>query len=249
MAAAAPAGTPDYGVDSPAVIKDLYGRAAWTFAFGLLLWFMNREEYPGPAASLLAALAAIALVMAGAGWFMRWSSRIGKIQARDRLIESLELKGDEKVLDAGCGRGLMAIGIAKRLTKTGKVTAIDVWDPSALSGNLGEAARDNAKRESVADRVRVENGDMRKLSYPAGNFDLAVCTWAIHQMQDEPDRDHAVRELYRVTKPGGRVLIADTKHTGRYAQILRECGATEISTSPVGFLWCLPAKSVSARKL
>jgi arsenite methyltransferase len=247
MAAAAPAGAPDYGVDSPAVIKDLYARAAWTFAFGLLLWFMNREEYPGPALSLLAALAAIALVMSGAGWFMNWSSRVGKLQARDRLLGSLELKGDEKVLDAGCGRGLMAIGLAKKL-KTGKITAVDVWDTSALSGNMGDAARDNAKREGVADRVRVENGDMRKLSYPAANFDLAVSTWAIHHMQDEPDRDQAVRELYRVTKPGGRVVIADTKYTGRYAQILRECGASEIAVTPLGFLWCLPAKSVAARK-
>jgi arsenite methyltransferase len=248
MAATTPAGAPDYGVDSPAVVKDLYARAAWTFGFGFLLWFMNREEYPGPAFSLLAALAAIALVMAGAGWFMNWSSRIGKIQARDRLIESLELKGDEKVLDAGCGRGLMAIGIAANLSKPGKVTAIDVWDPNALSGNLGDAARDNVKREGVADRVRVENGDMRKLSYPADNFDLAICAWAIHHMPDEPDRDQAVRELYRVVKPGGRVLIADTRHTGRYARVLRECGATEVIRSPLGFLWCRPAKSVSARK-
>jgi arsenite methyltransferase len=248
MAAEAPANAPDYGVDSPAVIKDLYARAAWTFAFGLLLWFMNRVQYPGPAASLLAALGAIALVMAGSAWFMNWSSRVGKIRARDHLIESLELKGDEKVLDAGCGRGLMAIGIARKLSKSGKITAIDVWDPSALSGNLGDAARQNAKREGVADRVRVENGDMRKMPYPAGNFDLAISTWAIHHMQDEPDRDNAVRELYRVTKPGGRVVIADSKHVGRYAQILRECGANEVNVSSVGFLWCLPARSVAARK-
>jgi len=248
MAAAPPAGAPDYGVDSPAAIKDLYARAVWTFAFGLLLWFMNRVEYPGPAASLLAALGVIALIMAGAAWFMNWSSRVGKIRARDRLIESLELKGDEKVLDAGCGRGLMAIGIAKKLTKSGKVTGIDVWDPTALSGNLGDAARDNAKREGAADRVRVENGDMRKMPYPVGNFDLAVSTWAIHHMQDEPDRDQAVRELYRVTKPGGRIVIADNKYVGRYAHILRECGATAVNVSALGFLWCLPAKSVSARK-
>lgn len=247
MAGAVPAGVPDYGVDSPGSIKDLYARAAWTFAFGLLLWLMNRQEYPGPAVSLLAALAALALVMFGAGWFKNWSSRVGKLRARDRLIESLKLKGDEKVLDAGCGRGLMAIGIAKKL-KTGKVTAIDVWDPAALSGNLGEATRENAKREGVADRVRVENGDMRKLPYPAGNFDVTVSTWAIHHMEDEPDRDAAARELYRVTKPGAYILIADTKYTGRYARILRASGAADVSVAPLGFLWCLPAKSVLARK-
>ena len=134
---------------------------------------------------------------------------------------TLELKGDEKVLDAGCGRGLMAIGIAKKLSKTGKVTAIDIWDTTALSGNLGDAARDNAKAEGVADRVRIENGDMRKLPYPAGNFDLVVCTWAIHHMEDEPDRDQAVRELFRVTKPGGRVVIADTNRSEEHTSELQ----------------------------
>jgi arsenite methyltransferase len=247
MAEAAAAGTPNYGIDSPARVKEWYARAGWTFAFGFLLWFMNREQYPGPAVSLLTALAAIAAVMFGAGWFMNWSSRVGKIQARDRILNSLELKGDEKVLDAGCGRGLMAIGIAKKLSRTGKVTAIDLWDANALSGNLGDAARENVKREGVTDRVRVENGDMRKMPYPAGNFDLVVSTWAIHHMEEETDRDQAVRELYRVTKPGGRIVIADTLHTGRYAEILRSEGA-EVSVSPMGFLWCLPAKSVAAKK-
>jgi arsenite methyltransferase len=246
-AAAAPAVPPDYGIDSPAIVKEWFARAAWTFGFGLLLWFMNRAQYPGPAISLLAALALIAAVMFAAGWFMNWSSRVGKIQARDRIVDALELKGDEKVLDGGCGRGLMAIAIAKKLSKAGKVSAIDVWDPNALSGNLGDAARENAKAEGVADRVRVESGDMRKLPHPAGNFDLVVSTWAIHHMQDEPDRDQAVRELYRVTKPGGRIVIADTQYTGRYAQILREAGA-EVSVSSLGFLWCLPAKRLVAKK-
>ena len=127
------------------------------------------------------------------------------------------------------------------------VTAIDIWDTTALSGNLGDAARDNAKAEGVADRIRIENGDMRKLPYPAGNFDLVVCTWAIHHMEDEPDRDQAVRELFRVTKPGGRVVIADTNNTGRYAEILRGEGAA-VKVSPLGFLWCMPAKSVAASK-
>ncbi|MEQ1946168.1 MAG: class I SAM-dependent methyltransferase [Bryobacteraceae bacterium] len=247
MADAAAPAAPDYGLDSPAVVKEWYARAGWTFAFGALLWFMNREQYPGPAVSIVVTLALIAAAMLGIGWFMNWSSRVGKVQARDKILNTLELKGDEKVLDAGCGRGLMAIGIAKKLSKAGKVTAIDVWDTNALSGNLGDATRENVKNEGVADRVRVENGDMRKMPYPAGNFDLVVSTWAIHHIQDEPERDQAVREFYRVTKSGGRIVIADTHYSSRYADVLREAGA-EVTVSPLGFLWCLPAKSVVARK-
>jgi SAM-dependent methyltransferase len=243
------AGVPgDYGLDSPLVVRSMYSRAAWTFAFGFALWFMNREEYPGPAASLLAALSLIAAVFVWAGYFMTWSSRKGKLRLRDRLVSMLALNGDEKVLDAGCGRGLMSVGIAKRV-KTGKITAVDVWDPAVISGNSAEAARANAKKEGVGDRIRFEEGDLRKLVYPAENFDVVFSGGALHYFDDEPDRDQAVRELLRVLKPGGRLMIADTKYTGRYADILRQSGAAEVlPPQSVGFLWCRPVKSVAARK-
>jgi arsenite methyltransferase len=45
---------------------------------------------------------------------MVWSSKVGKLRVRDRLIESLSLRGDESVLDVGCGRGLLLIAAAKQ---------------------------------------------------------------------------------------------------------------------------------------
>jgi arsenite methyltransferase len=238
---------PDYGLDSPLAVRSMYSRAAWTFAFGFALWFMNRQEYPGPAASLLVALALLAALFASTGWFMTWSSRSGKLRLRDQLVAALELKGDEKVLDAGCGLGLLAIGVAKRL-KTGKVTAVDVWDPHVPSGNSADAARANARREGVADRIKFEDGDLSKLVYPAENFDVVLSAFALHWLADEPDRDQAVRELLRVLKPGGRLLIADSMHVGRYAEILKESGASGVTVQGRGFLWCLPVKSVAALK-
>jgi arsenite methyltransferase len=238
---------PDYGLDSPLVVRSMFSRAAWTFALGFALWFMNRQEYPGPAASMFAALALIAAAFAAAGWFMTWSSRAGKLRLRDRLLDELALQGDEKALDAGCGLGLMAVGVARRI-KTGKVTAVDGWDPHALSGNSADAARANARREGIADRVRFEEADLRKLAYPADNFDVALSAMSLHFFADEPDRDQAVRELFRVLKPGGRLLICDTMHAGRYAHILRECGASRVAVRPAGFLWCLPVRTVTANK-
>jgi hypothetical protein len=47
---------PDYGLDAPGAVRDMFTRGGWFLAFGLALWFMNRVEYPGPATSLLSAL-------------------------------------------------------------------------------------------------------------------------------------------------------------------------------------------------
>lgn len=237
----------DYGIDAPLIARGWFGRAGWCLAGGLAFWFMNRLEYPGPSVRVFAVLALAALVCAGVAWFKQQSSRVGKLRLRDQLLDQLALQGDEKVLDVGCGRGLLAIGAAKRL-KTGKVTGIDVWDASALSGNSADAAKENAKAEGVADRVRFETGDARKLVYPDSHFDAVISANALHTLADDIERQQALNEAFRVLKPGGRLVIFDTAETGYYADVLRAAGAQDVALSPWTFLWCLPSRSVSARK-
>ena len=246
MAAAATAASVDYGIDAPLIARGWFGRAAWSLGGGLLFWFMNRQEYPGPSARVLGALALVAAVCAGIGWLKIHSSREGKLALREQLLDQLALKGDEKVLDVGCGRGLLAIGAAKRL-KTGKVTGIDVWNAQDLSGNSVEAARENAKAEGVADRVRFDTGDARKLVYPDGFFDAVISSNALHTLEDDREREQAIKEMLRVLKPGGRVVIFDTAETDYYASVLRECGAQDVRLSPLTWLWCQPSRSVAAR--
>jgi arsenite methyltransferase len=237
----------DYGLDSPELIRNWWHRAGWSFAIGLAVWYINRQQYPGPAAQLLAVLTLLAAACAGMAACKIRSSREGKLHLRERLLDQLALRGDEKILDIGCGRGVMAIGAAKRL-KTGKVTAIDTWNPADLSGNSAEAAKENAKAEGVADRVRFEPGDPSKLVYPANQFDVVVSMTALHRLADDGEREQALREMLRVLKPGGRLLIFDTAETGYYAEVLRAGGAQNVELSPWSFPWCRPSRSVTARK-
>ena len=237
----------DYGLDTPAVTRGWYHRAGWTLGLGLVLWVINHQEYPATAAELLVVLTLLAAGFAAVAAYRTWSSRTGKLQLREQLLDQLALKGDEKILDVGCGRGLMAIGAAKRL-KTGKVTAIDTWDAETLTGNSQEAAKENAKAEGVADRVRFETGDPRKLVYPVNNFDVVVSFAALHHLADDHERDQAVSEMLRVLKPDGRLLVFDTAETGYLAGRLRAAGAQDVTLSPWTFLWCLPSRSVRARK-
>jgi len=247
VAAAASVAKADYGIDAPLIARGWLGRAGWSLAGGLVFWLMNRREYPGPAIQVFAALALVAIVCAGIAWWKIRSSREGKLALREQLLDRLALKGDEKVLDIGCGRGLLAIGAAKRL-KTGKVTGIDLWDPRVLSDNSADAAKENAKAEGVADRVRFETGDARRLVYPDGNFDAVISANALHALDDDRERERALKEALRVLKPGGRLVIFDTADTAYYADVLRACGAQDVTPSAWAFLWGLPSRSVAARK-
>jgi arsenite methyltransferase len=187
----------DYGLDAPGTVKRMFTHGAWALGIGLVLWYVNHNEYPAPSAKLLAVLGGLGLIYFAIGGFMIWSSRVAKLALRDRLLDSLDLKGDERVLDVGCGRGLMLIGAAKRL-KSGKVTGIDVWSQVDLSGNSADATKQNAKIEGVSDRVRVDTGDARKLVYPDNHYDAVVSTLAIHNIEDSAGRDQAIREMWRV---------------------------------------------------
>ena len=238
---------PDYGLDAPIVVKRMFYRGAWTLAAALALFFINHNIYPGPAARLLAVVGGIGVIFLGIGATMVWSSRVGKLRMRDKLLDALALEGAEKVLDVGCGRGLMLIGAAKRL-RSGKAIGIDVWRAQDLSGNSAEAAKQNAKIEGVADCVRIESCDARKLHYPDRSYDVAISSLAIHNIPDSAGREQAVLEMWRVLKPGGRLLIFDILHTGAFAKVLRDAGAEDVVLSSMGFLWCMPTRSVMARK-
>ena len=71
-------------------------------------------------------------------------------------------KGDEKILDVGCGTGRASINLAKQLS-TGKVIGIDIF--GGVSGTSPDPARRNAKIEEVADKVEFKHGNI--LSAPS----------------------------------------------------------------------------------
>lgn len=233
------ANRPDYGLDAPGVVRGL----AIGGGVALLLGVATLRFVP----ALGVALLVTGTVLAGEALYMVWSSRVGKLKARDALFDRVHLSGPERVLDVGCGRGLLMIGAAKRLLD-GHATGIDLWSQGDLSGNSREAALENARLEGVESQIDVRDGDVRRLPFENACFDVVVSSLAIHNIRDREERRQAIREIVRVLKPGGRVALQDFRNTHDYALDLAAAGCVEVSESEPSFLIFPPVNLVTGKK-
>jgi arsenite methyltransferase len=225
---------PDYGLDAPKVVRNLL----LVGVVGLLLWgstvvgFWSGQAVLGPIAGidLIFPLGTMGLWCGlgcgSMGLWMVWSSKVGKIRNRERLLGCISWTGDEQVLDVGCGRGLMLIGAAKRLT-AGKAFGIDKWQEEDLANNRPEGTLENARLENVADRIEVKTADMRNLPFEDSTFDVVVSCSAIHNIYSKTERDKAITEIARVLKPGGQALIDDIRHLREYAETFALLGCND----------------------
>ncbi|MEP7352630.1 MAG: class I SAM-dependent methyltransferase [Acidobacteriota bacterium] len=234
------------GQDFPNQTRAMFGRAGWILVVDAVVYWNSAAEYPGPAAALCVVVALIAVFFLGLGWWMVRSSKSGKQELYDSILELAAIEGSEKILDVGCGLGLLSIAEAKQL-KTGKVIGVGTWDQAQVSRYTAENARENAKLAGVGDKLRFENGDLLKLGYPDGHFDLVTSFMTVHRLAEARDRAQAVREMYRVLKPGGKLLIHDPE-ASEYRQVLTKLGANTVSLSNQSYLWAVSSQTLSVKK-
>lgn len=237
----------NYGLDAPGVQRgSLFGGLAAAIVGEVLSLWAARGHWQ------VALVCANAVFWAGLSFFLTgcvtyWASKVGKLHLRDKIIRSIAWRGDEHVLDVGCGHGLMLIGAAKHLT-TGRATGIDVWSQVDQADNNPEATMENARIENVADRVSIQNADARKLPFADNSFDVVLSSFVIHNLHRAGDREQIIREIARVFKPGGQLAIADIRHTAQYARVLRELGWTDIQRWFPNFLFVIPTRVLRASK-
>ena len=211
---------PSYGIDAPyvpivfIVIAVLFVVGAAT---GIAVWWVGL----------------IGLFFLAQAAFYLYATLRGKHVAWSRLLDEQHLRGDEQVLDLGCGRGAVLLAAAGRLT-TGRAYGLDLWRSHDQSGNDPAATATNAAALHVEERVHLDTGDMTALPYPDDFFDLVVSSLAIHNIPALENRYKVLDEALRVLRPGGRLVVADIRTVGKYAEHLRSVGAQDVAVRGLG---------------
>jgi SAM-dependent methyltransferase len=181
--------------------REMYSRAAWTIGFALVLYYINHDEYPGPALQLAVVITLIGGVFIGLGYGTAWLAGPGRARVEQQLLDSLGLQGAERVLDLGSANGSLGIAAAQRLSN-GKVIALG-------SAGSNEAGRVAAKALNLGDRIRFEPADLKKIPYPDGSFDCVIASDAL--FPPEVEARQMLAEAFRTLKPGGRISVLQTQ--------------------------------------
>jgi ubiquinone/menaquinone biosynthesis C-methylase UbiE len=157
----------------------------------------------------LLALAAIAVVAVAYWWRKNpsacpygqrfWVEAPHPFITRARLREILEPESGERVLEIGPGTGYYTLELAEWVGDEG---AVEIFD---LQQEMLEHTMRAAADRGLAN-VRPTQGDAQSLPYDDDYFDAAVLVTVLGEI---PDQDAALRELERVLKPGGRLIVGE----------------------------------------
>jgi SAM-dependent methyltransferase len=128
----------------------------------------------------------------------------------EHLVDTVELRAGERVLDVATGSGNTALSAARRLAI---VTGMD-YEPGLL-----ERGRIRATAEGLP--VSFEEGDAEDLPVHDGAFDVVLSTLGV---MFAPNQEQSARELLRVTRPGGRIGLANWAPDGWIGEMLRAVG-------------------------
>lgn len=217
---------PDYGIDAPAVMRNFFLGGALCLLIAIFApsplhlgsVLLNSRSLYWPAGFLI-----------GEGLLFLLYVKVGKFRHRDFMLSMYNWRGDENVLDVGCGRGLLLAGAAKRIAAvsgSGHTTGIDVWSNVDMGGNSAAATQHNLDLEGVSSFCTLISQSAQEMSFPDASFDVILSNLCLHNIYDAPSRRQALQQIVRVLKPGGIALISDYKRTGEYADEFRDAGLT-----------------------
>jgi SAM-dependent methyltransferase len=121
----------------------------------------------------------------------------GYLSVIQRLMDVLQLRPGEVILEVGCGSGVLDRWLARYTSPANRIIGVDV------NRYLLREATALAMQEGLADVVAFQEGDAEDLPFPDNHVDVALSFTVL----EEGNADRMLAELVRVTKPGGRVAV------------------------------------------
>lgn len=135
----------------------------------------------------------------------------GERKIRKRVLNLLNLKAGDKVLDAACGTGTSLIMIGEMVGANSEVVGIDL-SPKMLAVSEAKLMK-IAKSKVKSANISFLNANSEDIPYPDNYFDKAHISLALHEMIHE-GRVNTLKEIYRVLKPSGIFVVADFGNPG-----------------------------------
>ncbi|MBM3417048.1 MAG: bifunctional demethylmenaquinone methyltransferase/2-methoxy-6-polyprenyl-1,4-benzoquinol methylase UbiE [Bacteroidetes bacterium] len=134
------------------------------------------------------------------------SARID-ISWRKKAIRKLKDDNPRYILDVATGTADMAI-MACRLLKPEKIEGIDI------SANMLELGRKKIEKEGFGSKIRLQPGDSEAINFPENTFDAVMVAFGVRNFEN---LEKGLAEMYRVLKPGGRLIILEFSKPRRWA--------------------------------
>jgi demethylmenaquinone methyltransferase/2-methoxy-6-polyprenyl-1,4-benzoquinol methylase len=119
---------------------------------------------------------------------------------RTAAVRATSLKPGDHALDVCTGTGDLAFALAKRVGPSGNVDATDFSEP------MLDLARHKARAQATAASIRFQTADTQDLPFPENTFDAVTVAFGIRNVADI---DQGLREMVRVAKPGGRIVVLE----------------------------------------
>lgn len=122
---------------------------------------------------------------------------------RRKALDRIVAPDVRRILDLACGTGDFSVAMAKRLRSRSldaRVTGVD------LSEGMLAVMREKVAREDLQDMISIEQGDGENLHFGDASFDRVTIAFGIRNFEN---REKGLREMFRVLRPGGRVVILE----------------------------------------
>ncbi len=145
-----------------------------------------------------------------ATWLIGESFHPGGLALTEELASLTGLRAGQRLLDAGCGRGTSTVHLAK-------ITGCDAVGLTLESDGV-EQGRNLAEASCVSDRVRFIQDDILHMDTVAGDFDVILMECVLSTLEQKPE---SLRQLYRITKPGGFIGLTDVTVSSELPEQLR----------------------------